>query len=157
METVNSHNPKPPIAQERKSSCYKLIKSQNLNCKIPLKMYHQNIRGLRCKSNELISHLQQILPLILCLTEHHAHREEPQQIFMDEYKLAAYFCRMLYAKGGVCMYVHKSLEAVSVDIESYCKEKDLESCAIKLNFISIHICTIAIYRASSGNFNFFYK
>ena len=53
------------------------------------------------------------------------------------------------------MYVHTNLEAESVDIESYCKEKDLEACVIKLTFISIHICIIAIYRAPSGNFNFF--
>jgi len=95
------------------------------NSKTPPKIYHQNIRGVRCKTNELISHLQQISPLILCLTEHHVHWEELQQIFMYEYKLAAYFCRMLYAKGGVCMYVHKSLEVESVDIGNYCKEKDL--------------------------------
>ena len=132
METVNLHSSKPPISQVTKTSCYTLTKNRNLNCKILLKIYHQNIRGLRCKTNELISHLLQISPPILCLTEHHAHWEEQQQIFMYEYKLATYFCRMLYAKGGVCMYVHKSLEVESVDKENYCKEKDFEACAIKL-------------------------
>ena len=39
---------------------------------------------------------------------------------------------MIYAKGGVRMYVHKSLEVESVDKENYCKEKDFEACAIKL-------------------------
>jgi len=116
METVNLHSCKSPISQVTKTSCYTLTKNRNLNCKIPLKIYHRNIRGLRCKTNELISHLQQISPLILCLTEHHAHWEELQQIFLYEYKLAAYFCRMLYAKGGVCMYVHQSLEVESVEI-----------------------------------------
>jgi exonuclease III len=74
---------------------------------------------------------------------------------MYKYKMAAYFCRTSYAKGGVCMYVHKSLKIESVDIESYCKEKDLEACAIKLNLNSTHICIITTYRAPSGNFNFF--
>jgi len=74
---------------------------------------------------------------------------------MYEYKLAAYICRMLYAKGGVCMYVHRSLELESVDTGNYCKEKGFEACAIKPNFISTHICIIAIYRAPTGNFNFF--
>ena len=126
METVNLHSSKPPISQVRKTSCYTLTKNRNINCKTPLKIYHQNIRGLRCKTNELISHLQQISPLILCLTEHHAHWEELQQIFMYEYKLAAYFCRKLYAKGDVHMYVHKSMEVESVDIGNYCKEKILK-------------------------------
>jgi len=52
METVNSHNPKPPIAQETKSSCYKLTKSKNVICKIPLKIYHQNIRGFKANFNK---------------------------------------------------------------------------------------------------------
>jgi hypothetical protein len=53
------------------------------------------------------------------------------------------------------MYVHKSLEIESIDIENYCKEKDLEDCAIKRNLNSTHICIITTYRAPSGNFNFF--
>jgi hypothetical protein len=53
------------------------------------------------------------------------------------------------------MYVHKSLEIDSIDIENYCKEKDLEACAIKLNLNSTHICIITTYRAPLGNFNFF--
>jgi exonuclease III len=155
METVTSHSPKPPILQITKTSCSKLTKNRNLNCKIPSKIHHQNIRGLRCKTNKLIGHLYPILPLMLCFTEHHAHWEELQQIFMYEYKLAAYFCRTSYAKGGVCMYVHKSLKIESVDIENYCTEKDFEACAIKLNLNSTHICTITTCRAPSGNFNLF--
>jgi len=126
-----------------------------LNCKTPLKIYHQNIRGLRCKTNELIDHLHPILPLILCFTEHHGHLEELKQFFMYEHNLAAYFCRTTYAKRGVCKYVHKTLKIKSVDIENYCKEKDLEACAIKLNLNFSHICIITIYRVPSGNFDFF--
>ena len=82
------------------------------------------------------------------------HREELQQVFMNEYKLVANFCRTAYAKGGVCMCVHKCLETISIDIENYCKEKDFEACAIKLNLNSTHTCIIT-YRAPFGNFNFF--
>jgi hypothetical protein len=53
------------------------------------------------------------------------------------------------------IYVHKSLKIESVGIESYCKEKDLEACAIKLNINSTHICIITTYSAPSGNFNLF--
>jgi len=74
---------------------------------------------------------------------------------MNEYKLAANFCRTAYVKGGVCMYVHKGLQFVNIDIENYCKEKDFEACAIKLNLNSTYICIITIYRAPSGNFNLF--
>ena len=102
-----------------------------------------------------MGHFHPILPQILRFTEHHAHCEELQQIFMNDYKLATYFCRTSYAKGGACIYVHKSLKFGSVDIENYCKEKDLEACAAKLTLNSTHICIITIYRAPSGNFTFF--
>ena len=69
--------------------------------------------------------------------------------------MATYFCRTSYAKGGACIYVHKSLNYEGVDIGNYCKEKDLEVCAIKLNLNSTHICIISIYRPPTGNFNFF--
>ena len=157
MEMVTSHSPKLSISQITKTSCPKLTRNLNLNYRIPLKIYHQNIRGLRCKTNELMGHLHPILPEILCFTEHHAHWEELQQIFVNDYKLATYFCRTSYAKGGACMYVHKSIKNESVDIENYCKEKHLEACATKLTPNFTHICIITIYRALSGNFIFFYK
>ena len=83
------------------------------------------------------------------------HREELQLVTINKYNLAATFCRITYAKGGICMYVHKGLEIISTDIENYCKEKDFEACAIKPNLNSTYICIITIYRAPSGNFNLF--
>jgi hypothetical protein len=155
METVTSHSHKLPVPQITKVSGPKLTKKLNTNCRIPLKIYHQNIRGLRCKTNELIGHLHPVLPQILCFTEHHMYWEEIQQFSMNDYKLATYFCRTSYDKGGVCMYAHKSLEIESIDIENYCKEKDMEACAITLNLNSTHICIITTSRVPSVNFNFF--
>jgi exonuclease III len=155
METVTLHSHNVLTPQITKESSPNLTKRLNTNYRIPLKIYHQNIRGLRCKTNELIGHLHPVLPQILCLTDHHVNWEELQQISINDNKLAAYFCRTSYAKGGVCTYVHKSLKVVTIDIENHCKEKDLEVCAIKLNLNSTRICIITTYRAPSGNFNFF--
>ena len=58
--------------------------------------------------------------------------------------MATYFYRTSYAKGGACIYVHKSLNYEGVDIKNYCKEKDLEACPIKLKLNSTHICIISI-------------
>ena len=81
--------------------------------------------------------------------------EELQKISINDYKLAAYFCRTSYAKGGVCTYALKSLKVGTINIETQCKEKDLELAAIKLSLNSSVICVITIYRAPSGNFNLF--
>ena len=80
--------------------------------------------------------------------------EELQKISINDYKLAVYFCRS-YAKGGVCTYALKSLKVETINIETHCKDKDLELAAIKLSLNSSLICVITIYRAPSGNFNLF--
>jgi hypothetical protein len=73
---LTSHSHKLPIPQITKESGPKLTKKLNTNCRIPLTIYHQNIRGLRCKTNELIGHFHPVLPKILHFTEHHMHWEE---------------------------------------------------------------------------------
>ena len=39
--------------------------------RINLKIFHQNIRGLRNKIDELTLHLSDCVPQVLCFTEHH--------------------------------------------------------------------------------------
>jgi exonuclease III len=80
---------------------------------------------------------------------------ELQQTFLDSCKLGAGYCRMLYGKGGVCIFVQESLRYVSIDLEKYCKDKDLEVCAIKIHVNAKSACVIAIYTVSSGNFDVF--
>ena len=155
MESVTLKNYTLPSPQSTKGSDSKITKKQSTNYRTPLKIYHQNIRGLRYKTNELLSHIYPDLPQLLCFTEHHMRLEELQQVSMNEYKLAANFCRTAYATGGVCMYVHKCLEFVNINIENCCKEKDFEACAIKLNLNSTHIYIITTYRAPSRNFDSF--
>jgi hypothetical protein len=58
---------------------------------------------------------------------------ELQQSNIDSYKLGANYCRTSYEKGGVCIYLHKSLKFVNIDLKKYCKDKDVEVCAVKLN------------------------
>jgi len=70
METVTLKNYTLPSPQSTKGSDSKITKKQCINCKIPLKIYHQNIRGLRYKTNELLSHIHPVLPQLLCFTEH---------------------------------------------------------------------------------------
>jgi hypothetical protein len=103
----------------------------------PYNIYYQNIRGLRGEINELISHLHPVFPHILCFTEHRMRWEELQQIFTESYILGANYCRTTYAKGGVCTYMHNSMNFENLDLEIYCIEKDFEVCVSNLKLHSI--------------------
>jgi len=70
-----------------------------------LKPFHQNIRGLGKKFNELSCHLHHDLLHILCLSEHHLSESEIQLIHLTNYSLGANYCRKTFLKGGVNIFV----------------------------------------------------
>jgi exonuclease III len=131
----------------------KIKLSHQLNGLVPLTFYHQNVRGLRGKANELLSQLYPTFSHILCLSEHHMNHLELQQTFFDNYKLGVSYCRTLHEKGGVYIFVQERY--VKIALEKYCKDKDFEICAIKIHFNAKSACIIAIYRAPTGNFDLF--
>jgi hypothetical protein len=55
-----------------------------------LTIYHQNICGLKAKTDELISSMSPKLPHILCFSEHHT---ELDQINIEGFKLCIAYCR----------------------------------------------------------------
>jgi hypothetical protein len=57
----------------------------------------------------------------------------------------------------VCIFVHKEIEFFSISLDKYCKERDIEVCAVRLNITPIHIFILAVYRSTSGNFSNFSK
>jgi hypothetical protein len=72
-------------------------------------MYNQNIKWIRDKINELLSHLYPDLLHILCFTKHHLNHLELKQTYTDNYNLGTKYCRMSCEKGGECIYVYKGL------------------------------------------------
>jgi len=133
----------------------KIKLSYHSNGLVPLTIYHQNISGLRGKAIELLSQLHPNFPHVLCLSEHHMNHLELQQTFIDNYKLGVSYCRTIYEKRGVSIFVQEGLRYVKIDMDKYCKDKDFEVCAIKIYFNAKCACIIAIYRAPSGNFDLF--
>ena len=89
------------------------------------------------------------------MSEHHLNILEKSQVNIESYTIGAQFCRALYERGGVIIYVHNSLKFTNFDLSEYCKEKDIEICAVKLNINSLTMCIITIYRAPSGNLTYF--
>jgi len=118
---------------------------------------HQNICGLRTKTDELLSSISPNSPLVLCLSEHHLKTFELDQISINRYKLDAAHSRQVLKGGGVCIFVRNTLECTKIDLDKYCKEQDIEICMLKLTSISHNILIIAVCRAPTGNFNMFLK
>jgi len=136
-------------------SKFKIKLSHQINGSVPLTVYHQNVRGLRGKVNELLSQVYPTFPHILCLSEHHMNHLELQQTFLDNYKLGVSYCTKLYEKGVACIFVQESFRYVRIDLEKYCKVKDFEVGAIKIYLNTKSAFITAIYRAPSGNFDLF--
>jgi exonuclease III len=117
-----------------------------------LMILHQNIRGLRSKTNEILAHFSSELPSILCFTEHHLVGPELQTVCIDNYSLCAYYCRKHFSKGGVCIYVQKGLSISPINLDKFCIDKDIEICATQLHMFDTKICILSVYRSPTGDF-----
>ena len=120
-----------------------------------LQIYHQNIQGLRWKTDEVRDSLYPGLPHVLCFTEHHLNQHEIKLLQIDSYALGASFCRNSFKMGGVCIFVNKNLNFMNIDLQKFSHERDIEAGAVKIFVNSVNICILSIYRAPSGNFAHF--
>ena len=94
-------------------------------------MFHQNIRGARDKTSELLGSILPILPHVVCLSEHHLRDHEIENLSIAHYTLGAKFCRKNLKQGGTGIFVHESLAFTNIDLQESCIEQDIETCAIK--------------------------
>jgi hypothetical protein len=58
-------------------------------------------------------------------------------------------------KVGFCVFVHKTTSFSITNIHDFCKDKDLEAGALRLEFQPTKICITQIYRSHSGNLQYF--
>jgi hypothetical protein len=119
-----------------------------------LQIFHQNIKGLKWKFNEVLSSLYPSFPHILCFTEHHLNQQEIELTQIDSYTLGASFCRTSLKMGSICIFINKNLNFKN-DIQKFLHERDIEAGAVKLSVNLLNICILSIYRAPSGNFALF--
>jgi hypothetical protein len=128
--TVKSH----PSAHHHFNYSYNLLKysrnqdytSQFLNFKFSktdLTFFHQNIRVLNIsKMDELLISSSQNSLHIICLTEHHLCNNALDAMVLTKYNLGAKFCRNLFKKGGVCIFIHESIQFKNINLGKFCKE-----------------------------------
>ena len=92
-------------------------------------VYHQNMTDLNGKLSQLSKILYSELPHLICITEHHLSDLEIDTMSIEYYKFGAKFCRCQYKNGGVCIFLHESLDFSTIPTQNICKGKDLEICA----------------------------
>jgi hypothetical protein len=78
-----------------------------------------------------------MLPHIWCFSEHHLKQLELEQINLQGYKLGAAYCRKTLLKGGVCIFVPKAYNYLTMDVSKYCSEQDIEGLCMKIKTIYI--------------------
>ena len=118
-------------------------------------IFHQNICGVKGKTDELISSMSPNSPHILCFSEHRLKNFELDQINVDGYRLGAAYCRQVVKRGSVYIFVQKNLKYTNVDLGKYCKDQDIQVCVLKLKSAFFNTCIMTVYRAPTGNFNLF--
>jgi hypothetical protein len=88
--------------------------------------------------DELLNSLSPDYPHIMYLTEHHLKDYEIDNLPIDHFKLGSKFCRHEFKNVGVCIFIREYLDFCTISLDKYCKEKDIEVCAVKLNLNPIN-------------------
>jgi hypothetical protein len=120
-----------------------------------LSIYHQNIRGLKGKINEFLLLVPTEAPHLICLTEHQIHDFDLNPPYMPMYKLGAIYSRSILKGGGSCIYIHENIIFSKLNVQCYCREKDLEIVAIKFKFNKTNFIVYCIYRVPTGDLQYF--
>ena len=129
--------------------------SPNRNNNVALMIFHQNIRGLHNKIDELLNFWSTELPHILCSTEHHLCDHEINSTCINYYNLRAKYCRKSCKYGGVSIFVHETLLLSTIELAEFCNDQDFEVCAMKLHISSFKFYVLCVYRSPTGNFSYF--
>jgi hypothetical protein len=132
---------------------------KNLDSSNSLLIFHQNVRGLRRKSDELNSFdMANINSNILCFSERHMEEQDLLHLTLPGDILGSSFrCHKTYRRE-VCAFlfekIYISTKLISVN---NCKEKDLEICATQLEIKTPKLVIFSLYRAPTRGFNQFIK
>ena len=76
---------------------------------------------------------------------------------IGNYVLGSCFARSTFQKGSVCIYVRNGVAFNCPDLSKYCKEKNLEICAVQIENTGKRMVVICLYRSPSGDFKQFLK
>jgi hypothetical protein len=137
--SFNVESYKPPAKRKISDVTSSTLNSNNYQM---LNIFHQNIRGLRNKTDEIFCHISQNPPHVLCFTEHHLKSTEIISTHIGKYSLGASYCRKSFHEGGVSIFIREDLHFTDINVDTLCIDKDTEACAIRLDFLDVHLCIL---------------
>jgi len=77
----------------------KQVTKKNDDINNQIKIFHQNIRGIKGKINEFRLQLLTEEPHVICLTEHHLKDHEIEATPIYNYNLGVKYCRKILKNG----------------------------------------------------------
>lgn len=87
---------------------------------------------------------------VLCLTETFLRDDNAETLQLPNYKIATYFSRQKKSRGGVCIYVKKSINFKKIDwISEISIETHFECCGLEIPETNWYI--ICLYRTPNSN------
>jgi len=102
-------------------------------------VFHQNVRGSVKQIRRINNFLVCKLSPGTCLSEHHLRHTKIVFIYVVQYKLGAKCFRESLKNGGVSIFMHDTLQCTSIYLDEFCKEEDIEACAVRINLPSLTI------------------
>jgi hypothetical protein len=137
--------------------CLETIYSSN-----SLQIFHQNIRGLSSKTDELVNPLKidNINPHVLCFSERHMEEQDLLHLTLPGYMLGSSFCRpnLLGGGGGVCNFFFiKTCISAKLVFHITVKKRNWKICAVELETGSFKLVILNLYRVPTGDYNQFMK
>jgi hypothetical protein len=118
-------------------------------------IYHQYIRGINNKMEQLLTQWESNVPHVLCFTKHHLTKLEISHTVIKSYNLGTYFCHKYKKNGGLSIFFHQNLQFTPTELDEICADQEIEICAVKLHHFSTNICILTVYRSPTGNFQYF--
>jgi hypothetical protein len=112
--------------------------------KVALTIFHQNIRGLHNKIDELLNCWSTELPHILCFTDHHLRDYQINSTCINHYNLGSKYCRKSRKYGGVSIFVQENLLFSTIELTEFCNDQDFEVCAVTLHTSTSKLCVMCL-------------
>jgi hypothetical protein len=90
-------------------------------------IYHQNVRSLSSRKDELSAFLKKecFSPHLICIREHYTEEQELLTCSISGYKLASSYCHKSYLKESVCIFIKEYILYQVINLKKY-REKLLK-------------------------------